>query len=230
VSDFPLTLVVGFLAGFFGAMPPGPLNVTIFRKTLHGFHREAYRVALGGAVVDAFICGALGVGLGWLLERVATNRWVKGSLALFLMAYGLKLLIWDRKKDAEDEARLSADKWSSGERPAVAASPEAPRRFRMSVIVGFLQGAANPTLIVNWTIVIGFLVGHRLVTPGPGVAAAFALGVGLGVFVWFTAVIEVLDKLKERARGWVRRSTLVAGALLVLFGLVFAWKSFFTTA
>jgi threonine/homoserine/homoserine lactone efflux protein len=224
VSDFPLTVVLGFLAGLFGAIPPGPLNVTIFRKTLQGHHREAFQVAIGGAVVDTFICALISFGLGWTLEKVVTNRWVKGPLALFLVAYGLKLLIWDRKKDAEAEARLCAKPIPGETNSAAAAAPR--RRFRIPVVLGFVQGAANPTLLVNWTIVIGFLVGHRLLTPGPGMAAAFALGVGLGVFAWFTMVIEVLDRLKERARGWVRRSTVLAGILLVLFGLIFTWKSF----
>lgn len=222
MSAFPLALIVGFFTGFLGAIPPGPLNVTIFRKTLQGHRREAYSVALGGAVVDTFICALIGVGLGWVLEKVVTNRWVKAPLALFLVAYGLKLLIWDRRRDAEAEARLLAGA-GSGETPAP--TPPTPPKGRLPVVVGLLQGAANPTLLVNWTIVISFLVGHRLVPPGPGTAAGFALGVGLGVFAWFATIIQILDRLKERARGWVRRSTVLAGVLLVLFGLIFTWKS-----
>lgn len=221
MSAFPLALIVGFIAGFLGAIPPGPLNVTIFRKTLQAHRRDAYRVAIGGAVVDTFICALIGVGFGWVLDKVATNRWVKAPLALFLVAYGVKLLVWDRRRDAEAEARVLACA-ASGETPA----PPPPPQGRLPVLVGLLQGAANPALIVNWTIVIGFLVGHRLVPPGPGTAAGFALGVGVGVFSWFATIIEILDRLRERARGWVRRSTVVAGVLLILFGLVFTWKSF----
>jgi len=42
---------MGFLAGFIGAIPPGPLNVTCLRKSLQGERRNAYRVAFGGAAV-----------------------------------------------------------------------------------------------------------------------------------------------------------------------------------
>ena len=44
VADFPMSLVIGLLAGFFGAIPPGPLNVTCLRKGLQDQRREAYRV------------------------------------------------------------------------------------------------------------------------------------------------------------------------------------------
>src|SRR5450759_3213512 len=92
---------MGFLAGFIGAIPPGPLNVTCLKKSLQGERRDAYRVALGGATVDTFICALIGLGLGWILEKVVTNAWVRGTLALFLVAYGVKILFVDARRDAE---------------------------------------------------------------------------------------------------------------------------------
>jgi threonine/homoserine/homoserine lactone efflux protein len=219
VENLPLTLLVGFFAGFFGAVPPGPLNVSILRKTLHGQRRDAFRVAFGGAAVDALICGSIGLGLGWALERIVTDRWVRGFLALFLVAYGLKLLIWDRKRDDETIRLAARNDHVSGEKPL----PARPSRFPF--LTGLLQGAANPALVVNWTLLISFLVGHRLLVPLPASAGAFALGVGLGVFAWFALVIELLSALSARAGVWVRRSTILAGALLVFFGLFFTAKS-----
>jgi len=219
VENLPLTLSVGFFAGFFGAIPPGPLNVSLLRKTLHGQRRDAFRVAIGGAAVDALICGVIGLGLGWALERIVTDRWVRGFLALFLVVYGLKLLIWDRKKDDEAIRLAARNDHVSGEKPL----PARPSRFPF--LTGLLQGAANPALVVNWTLLISFLVGHRLLVPLPASAGAFALGVGLGVFAWFALVIELLSALSARAGVWVRRSTILAGALLVIFGLFFTAKS-----
>ncbi len=219
MAEFPLALLIGFIAGFLGAIPPGPLNVTCLRKSLHGRHREAYRVAAGGSVVDAFVCLLIGLGLGWILEKVVTNLWVRAALAVFLVGYGLKLLVVDRRRDriAFTEAALS------GERSAPAA---APRRFRLPLLTGLLQGAANPALFVNWTILISFLVGHRLFVPSGSSALGFALGVGVGVFAWFTVLIELVNRWKERAGAWVSRSTVLAGVLLVGFGVFFTWRSF----
>ncbi len=224
MNEAPLTLLFGFAAGFFGAIPPGPVNVTILRKTLHGHRGEALRVALGGAAVDTLICLLIGLGLGFTLESILTLRWVKGPLALFLIIYGLKILIWDQRGGPAATVRRAAAE-TSGEWP----SSSGGRRFRLPFVVGFFQGAANPAVVVNWTLAIGFFVGHRLLRPGLATSGAFALGVGIGVFAWLALLIELLQKLRDTAGDWVRRSAAVAGVLLVLFGLFFTWRSFAIT-
>ena len=221
MAAFPLALVMGFFAGFIGAIPPGPLNVTCLRKSLQGKKRDAYRVALGGAAVDTFICALVGLGLGWILEKVVTNPWVRGSLALFLVGYGAKLLLVDARRDAE-QSDPGTSRLQFTPRPA-----EARGRFsRFPVLTGLMQGAANPALFVNWTIFISFLVGHRLFVPSAAGAGGFALGVGLGVFSWFAILIELAYRWRSRAGAWASRSTIVAGVLLVGFGLYFTFRSF----
>ena len=221
MAAFPLALVMGFLAGFIGAIPPGPLGITCLRKSLQGEKRDAYRVALGGATIDAFICALIGLGLGWILEKVVTNPWVKGPLALFLVGYGAKLLFVDARRDA-NRTDPGTSRLHFTPRPP-AASPD---KLRLPVLTGLLQGAANPALFVNWTLFISFLVGHRLFVPSAAGAGGFALGVGLGVFAWFSLLTEFVDRWRARAGAWVHRSTLVAGALLVVFGVYFTYRSF----
>ena len=223
VADFPLSLVIGFFAGLFGAIPPGPLNVTCLRKSLQGQRRAAFRVAAGGSVIDVFVCLLIGFGLGWILEKVVTNIWVRAALAIFLLGYGLKLLFVDRHRDRVPAAEVSPEPGAS---PEPAAPPAPIRHSRLPVLTGVLQGAANPALFVNWTILISFLVGHRLLATTSAAALGFALGVGVGVFVWFTVLIEIGDHWKLKAGAWVARSTVLAGVLLVAFGIFFTWRSF----
>lgn len=217
MAAFPLSLVIGFLAGFLGAIPPGPLNVTCLRYGLQGRRRDAYRVAAGGSVVDVFVCLLIGLGLGWILEKIVTNPWVRAVLALFLVGYGLKILLVDRRRDRAARA--------DGLLPAPDLELATPARFRLPLLTGLLQGGANPALFVNWTLFISFLVGHRLFVPSAASAAGFALGVGVGVFAWFTVLIELADHWKARAGAWVSRSSFVAGVVLVAFGLFFTWRS-----
>ena len=211
-----MALLAGFAVGLFGAIPPGPVNINVIRKASQNETREALRVALGAALVDTAICGFVTMGFGWVLEKVVTNPWTRLGLALFLLAGGLKILIFDRKRDAERD----------GTGAGLTAPPKQVSGFRFPFLVGVLQGAANPALLVNWTLLISFLVGHRILPPGLPAAATFAIGVGVGVFSWFAILVELVEKLKAHPSGeWIRKSTFAAGVLLLGFGLYFSWRT-----
>lgn len=216
MTSIPLTLLVGIATGFFGSIPPGPLNVTVIRKASADHVRSAFRVAFGGAAVDTLICGAIGMGFGWALDMVVGNPWVKAPLALFLVGYGSYIAIRDRARAAVVPPPEGEDE----------VPKQAPHPGRLSFWIGVFQGASNPALFVNWTFLIGFFVANKVIRATPGAAAAFALGVGLGVFAWFALLIEMLVRLKNHPIGaFLRRSTTVAGLLLVAFGLYFSWKT-----
>ena len=220
LAAFPLGLLCGFIGGFVGAIPPGPIGITCLRRSLLGERRQAYRVALGGASVDVLTCVLIGFGVGWVLERVVTSPWVRGPLALFLVASGVKLLVDARCASGEGEgARARASAPPSGVNASAGGAS-------LPFLTGFLQGAANPGPFVNWTLFISFLIGHRLLDPSPAGAGGFALGVGLGVFSWFTLLIRAAHRLKDGSGLWVARSTIVAGAFLLATGLYFGWRSF----
>ena len=211
-----MALLAGFAVGLFGAIPPGPVNINVIRKASQNATREALRVALGAALVDTVVCGFVAMGFGWVLEKVVTNPWTRLGLALFLLGSGLKILFLDRRRDAEPDRA----------RPGLTATPKEVAGGRFPLLVGVLQGAANPALFVNWTLLISFLVGHRLLPSGLLPAGVFAVGVGVGVFAWFLVLTELVEKLKRHPAGeWIRHSTFAAGVLLLAFGLYFTWRT-----
>ena len=219
LTALPLGLACGFVGGFVGAIPPGPIGITCLRRSLLGERRQAYHVALGGASVDVLTCALIGFGVGWVLERVVTSPWVRGPLAFFLVASGVKLLVDVRGKTGEGGGTRARERTSP---PRVTARAGVER---LPFLTGFLQGAANPGPFVNWSLFISFLIGHRLLDPSPAGAGGFAVGVGLGVFSWFTLLIRTAHRLKDQSGPWVARSTVVAGAFLLATGLYFGWRS-----
>ncbi len=211
-----MALLAGFAVGLFGAIPPGPVNLNVIRKASRNETREAVRVALGAALVDTVICGFVAMGFGWALEKVVTNPWTRLGLALFLLAGGLKILFLDPRREAE----------RNGVPAGLTAPPKEVSGFRFPLLVGVLQGAANPALLVNWTLLISFLVGHRLLPAGLLPAGVFAVGVGLGVFTWFLVLVELVERLRKHPAGeWIHKSSFAAGVILLGFGLYFTWRS-----
>lgn len=216
MKELPVALLAGFAVGLFGAIPPGPVNFNVIRKASQNQAREALRVALGAALVDTVICGFVAMGFGWMLEKVVNNPWTRLGLALFLLAGGVKILFFDRKRGAERD----------GAGTGLTAPPKEVAGFRFPLLVGVLQGAANPALFVNWTLIISFMVGHRILPAGLLSAGVFAVGVGIGVFVWFLILTELVERLKSHPAGeWIQQSTFAAGVLLLAFGLYFSWRT-----
>ena len=49
---------------------------------------------------------------------------------------------------------------------------------------------------------------------------------GIGVFVWFLILTELVERLKSHPAGeWIQQSTFAAGVLLLAFGLYFSWRT-----
>ena len=53
--------------------------------------------------MDFLTCALIGFGIGWMLGRVVTSPWVRGPLALFLVAAGVKLLLDARGDSGEGD-------------------------------------------------------------------------------------------------------------------------------
>ncbi len=219
ITSFAVAFFAGLFFGFLGAIPPGPLNVSVIRKASTHDRTSALRLAFGGALIDAIICLFVGLGLGWILEKIVTNNVVRLGLPLLLTAYGVKILVHDRKR-----IRVEAAAQNGVDGPP---TPRPKGRAGVSLLMGALQGAANPTVFVNWTLFISFLVSHDIFKPGPVSAPAFALGIGIGVFLWFVLLVELVDILRDHPAGdWLRSSTTLAGFVLIGFGAFFIWKTF----
>lgn len=212
---FVIALLVGVLTGYFGAILPGPVNFSVMSKVARNQGRAALLIAVGGASMDAAFCVAVGLGVGWF-GALVSQPVVRLILAIFLAGYGVKLAFFD------PDPTTPANGVDLG-RPGSAAPPAS----RSSVFVGALQGAANPALIVSWTIIIGFLVAHGMIQANVAGTLGFSIGVALGGMGWFCSLIGLLQHFASSPviRLWKRSTPLGGGALLAL-GAWYALKTF----
>jgi threonine/homoserine/homoserine lactone efflux protein len=203
--------VVGCTVGFLGAVPPGPVGLSVVRRATAGSVAEATRIGLGGATVDFAICTALALGASPLLVALTSHAAVRGVLSALYLGVGIAILVRELRRP-----RMSALPDVPG---APAESAADTRPSVASYVRGVLGGALNPTLIANWSLAMATLLATGLLAPGAEAGAAFAVGVGSGVFGWFALLARLVGGARTRAHGtWVRFGTLAAALALVVTG------------
>ena len=70
-------------------------------------------------------------------------------------------------------------------------------------------------------VALGFVVAVTTHSLGINVLVAIELALAIGIG-WFALLIEILERLHDHPIGfWIRRSTILAGLLLVAFGVYF---------
>jgi threonine/homoserine/homoserine lactone efflux protein len=193
------SLGVGFAAGFVGAIPPGPVGLSVMRDASEGRVADAIRTGLGGATVDTVICAAVGVGAGPLLARL-TSPAVRASLSVVYLLAGAAVLVRELLR-------------------AKGSTPAPPRARAVSYAQGLARAALNPALVANWAMLVAFLLANGLLAPRTSSTLPFAVGAGVGVAGWFTLLARALASPRPRwAIPWVRRATLVAALGVVATG------------
>jgi threonine/homoserine/homoserine lactone efflux protein len=200
-----LTLLVGALIGFFGAIPPGPVGLAVLRLGLEEGRGAGMRAGLGALLVDvpcAFVAAAAS---GWVLgaaeERVdpAVALVVRLAASALLLAIGASWILRPHEPDP-------------GAPPASGTS---------DLLVGFGLAAvhvASPTFLPWLTVITGTLQARGLLAVGLWPSLGFAAGFGLGTFAWFALVATFAARMREKASGGVLvAAQRFAGAVLVAF-------------
>jgi threonine/homoserine/homoserine lactone efflux protein len=203
-----LALLVGATMGFVGSMPiAGPVAVLVLERALVRRGREGLGVALGAAAgesVYAFLaCWGVGAFLDAYPSVVPASRLVGAAILIVLGFY------------------LAAYRRPRRPRPAAASALAGQKRR------GFLVGASltllNPTIIASWTVVVTTAHGAGVLRAGLLDAAAFAVGVGIGIVAWFAVLLRLINHFERRLRPEsTERLLQVTGWLVVALGVALA--------
>lgn len=204
-----LAALVGFLFGFLGSVPvAGPMALLVIRLSLNHDARHARYLSFGGALAEGMYVLLAFWGLSTFLDRnpsvLPASRLVGAVLCLVLAVFLL------RYRPAP---------------PLPEGAGAGPVRGRKrSFLGGFLITALNPTFLATWTAALTALHSTGLLSLTPSRAVPFALGVILGIVAWFSILLRIIQRFKERwtpglMQGIVRglgAVLLVASAIIVV--------------
>lgn len=148
----------------------------VLDRAFRGERRKAIAIAGGASLAEAAHAFAVGLTLPLLLSRwPAILVLARGAGAALLLVVGLLLAV----------------------KPALVSRSDVQGRGG-NFVTGLAAAGLNPTLLVSWTAVISAFYGEGWLMRTSSAAAAFALGVGIGVVGWLVSVVFWANRLSGR--------------------------------
>lgn len=190
----------GIALGLGIAVPIGPINLEIARRTLRGGFISGLAMGCGAATVDITYAILSSVGLRWLLNE----RWILRGMGfaggLLLIYLGLMSL-----RGALHPPRTVDD----------AAPPT--HRPHTHYLTGLLMTCLSPMTLLFWFVAVPGVVGQFAANPRHDLPLVCA-GVFFGTFGWictFTSFVSLLGQWKTPR--WLRIADLSGGLVLLIF-------------
>lgn len=200
-------LASGILLGLSVAAPIGPVNVAVIRRGLAAGFVPAWMLGLGAATADTFYVILVFLGVAPLLAESLVFR-------IALWTFGGAFLIYLGVTSARPHQVLSD--------PGVGARQAEMHPY----IAGLGMTLLNPMTIVSWLAIGGAFFSTIALLERGVIGATFVAGIFVGSAMWFSGIALVL----HFARRWVNDRilwivSLIASAILVLFGLGFIFQA-----
>jgi len=198
-------VISGILLGLGAAVPIGPVNVEIARRSLRSGMRAGASLGFGAVTVDMTYAVLSASGMRPLMaNRVAVTILTITSIAI-LVYLGVMSL---------------RGAWRSLQTDAATTLDAAPAQaVHTSYVTGVLMTALNPMTLAFWFLVVPGLPAARDI-------ASLILGVFLGTAMWVLIFSSLLARLGRGRRAvWVTIADAVGGIVLLGFAGVAMWKA-----
>lgn len=91
--QYIVTVLFGILVGILITVPLGPTAIYVAQRTLAGDTKKGLLVASGAVIVDVFYCLVITMGLISLIRPYLENPIVQSIFSIFLIGYGIRMLV-----------------------------------------------------------------------------------------------------------------------------------------
>ncbi|MGB9764474.1 MAG: LysE family translocator [Candidatus Saccharicenans sp.] len=196
-------VLVGFLIGFFAAVPVGPVNIYIISQTLKRDFFHGMLAGLATALLDFSYCLIALIGFFHIsLDLTKYSHWLKLAAGAILLFLGIKLL--------HDAYRF---KFNGNKSNNLSRSP------RPLLGVLFLY-TSNPSLYAFWIGIAGAVTAHGLLKDGLWPAVFFATSCGLGALLWYFLLVRFVSDYQSKIQEKTFKKMLyLLGGLLIAFSI-----------
>jgi len=203
-----LALVAGIITGLLISIPIGPINLTVLSKGMRDGFKPAFWTGVGSAAMEFFYCLLAMFGMGALVEHSLGNIMVQVFAFLILLILGFRNLIVHPKRIYNGENNGGNGKINFIKK----------HHIHNTFLLGALLYALNPTFIIFWITVAGFVQSTNLIGNSLD-NFFFALGVGFGVVIWFYLLLKFVHNFVEFRTKLIARFHRISGLILLGFAL-----------
>lgn len=200
----PSLLLNGVLFGLGAAIPIGPVNVEIARRTLRGGFAAGVALGCGAVTIDVAYCVLYAAGVAQLVNQSIVYRPLGIAGILMLLYLGIMSL-----RGAREAGRID-----------VIGSPAVPS-IHGAYLTGLLMTATNPMTLAFWFTVLPGMAGTITAQPGRDLPI-ICLGVFIGAIGWvcfFAGLLSLAGRFRKP--WWMIAADEIGG--FILLGLA-TWR------
>ena len=211
MHDLIRIFLKGVIVGLGAAVPIGPVNVEIARRTLRGGFLAGFALGCGAVTVDITYAVLSSMGLAWLLNRPRFYWPLVDAGVIFLTYLGVRCWI---------DAIKAAYKPTETENPALPLPS-----LRGGYITGLLMTLLNPMTLAFWFVAVPAAVG-KLGQQRSGYLPMICVGVFVGTISWVIGFAGALAVAGRWRRGlWMFLADAFGGTTLLAFAALAVWRS-----
>ncbi|MBL7988486.1 MAG: LysE family transporter [Chlorobi bacterium] len=222
-------LLIGALAGFALAIPPGPISIAVMKQALEGNGKIGAQIGVGAAFADMLLATLAAFASSAFVDSLLRSITSYGWLVMLVQIGCIVALIFLARSyfQATSQAVVkSAAKGKKQEERAQNLGLQSP--IALGALLGIMN-IASPTFLPTLTLVIGSLRTNSYLQTVVGASTTdniiLAVGFGCGVFLWFFVLLQLLIKFRSRIpTNFIGRVYRFAGWAFVLFAVILAYK------
>jgi threonine/homoserine/homoserine lactone efflux protein len=202
-------LIAAYVMGFIAAIPTGPVQIEVIRRSINGHVLSAMNVILGALIADMIygMVAFLGIAPFFHDEKIRAYFWLAGS---FILA-GLSLLII-KNTFSRDPSKIES---------------RYLRKKRWGLIGGFIISIINPAMIFWWLIGANLFLDLNLIDRfTTDVALSFVTAGCTGIATYLSLLSLIFYWIKQFISvKIIKKINLFSAILLIIIAVYFLISS-----
>jgi len=206
---YVIFIIAAYITGILAAVPAGPVQIEVVRRTINGHLRSSLMVILGALIADVAYGIIAFFGIAPFLENEKVMVIFSAAGAVILIILGIAII----RHSSEDQASKKTSKFHRGK--------------RWGLVGGFSLSAANPMMVLWWLIGARIFKDIKLIDDfSPDIAITFLAAGGFGLASYLLILALVLYWVKHFiSENAIKRLNLVSGVILLLIAAYFIYSS-----